>query len=874
MTRVAIVLVTSVLLVCASQALDAQSVQRGRLTVTVVDQTGGVLPTARVTVTGEEDSTRAVAIDPLETNNSGVAVFEAIAYGRYVIQAEFPGFETVVRSVRVRGENTRQQITLPLERLNESLTVGRDGRTSGLDPRGDAFSTILTREQIEALPDDPEELAAVLKAMSPPGAVIRVDGFTGGLLPPKAQIRSIRLPRMDNFAAQNHGGLGGALFIDIMTQPGLGPFRMSADLGFRGDVLTARNPFTPVEGDEQIRRSGFNASGTIVPQRSSFSANVSFTNQDDTVNLLAALPDGTTAATSVPRPLDSSMLNIAFDQALSATHAFRANYQRMGSEQNHLGIGGYDLLARGYTSRTSQNVLRLSENGPIGDRFFSETRLQLSWQSQESISDIEAPTIQVLDSFTSGGAQRRGGRDTTAFQFASDLDYVRGNHSLRTGFLVEGGWYHTDQMSNYFGTYTFASLEDYEAGRPRTFTRRTGDPDVRYSNVQAGLYVQDDWRVARSLLVAYGVRYEVQTHMDQKLNLSPRVSASWSPFRAGHTTLRVSTGYFYDWLDPTTFEQSLVVDGVRLREVQILNPSYPDPGLGGYVPPTNQYLLDPNRRLTTSLAVSTGVDRSFGTRARVSLGYTWRDNGNILAGHNLNAPDDGVRPDDRLANIVESRSVGESRSHSINVGGSYTALQQRRTFLSANYTWTLSEANSTSAFALPASNNLATEWGRVGPRHRMSASFNTQLVTDLGLSLTVLGQSGTPYNVTTGADNDGDGVFVDRPEGLGRNAAQGASHWTVNGRLTYSMGFGDRPASTGEGMGGQVVSIGSGGAGGGFGGGATNKRVRLDFYVSATNLLNRSNFIGYSGVMTSPFFGQPTNVVGPRRIELGVRVAL
>ena len=68
---------------------------------------------------------------------------------------------------------------------------------------------MLTREQIDALPDDPDEMEAVLKAMAPPGSTIRVDGFTGGKLPPKSQIRSIRLPRMDMFAAQNHGGMSG-----------------------------------------------------------------------------------------------------------------------------------------------------------------------------------------------------------------------------------------------------------------------------------------------------------------------------------------------------------------------------------------------------------------------------------------------------------------------------------------------------------------------------------------------------------------------------------------------------------------------------------------------------------------------------------------
>jgi hypothetical protein len=34
---------------------------------------------------------------------------------------------------------------------------------------------------------------------------------------------------------------------------------------------------------------------------------------------------------------------------------------------------------------------------------------------------------------------------------------------------------------------------------------------------------------------------------------------------------------------------------------------------------------------------------------------------------------------------------------------------------------------------------------------------------------------------------------------------------------------------------------------------------------------NHGNYIGYSGVMTSPFFGRPTTVLNPRKLELGMR---
>jgi len=57
-----------------------------------------------------------------------------------------------------------------------------------------------------------------------------------------------------------------------------------------------------------------------------------------------------------------------------------------------------------------------------------------------------------------------------------------------------------------------------------------------------------------------------------------------------------------------------------------------------------------------------------------------------------------------------------------------------------------------------------------------------------------------------------------------------------------------------------------------FGGGAEDKRIRFELFVSGTNLLNTVNHIGYSGVMTSRFFAQPTAAMAARRIDVGVRM--
>ncbi|MBP6717067.1 MAG: hypothetical protein KA205_09405, partial [Acidobacteria bacterium] len=171
-------------------------------------------------------------------------------------------------------------------------------------------------------------------------------------------------------------------------------------------------------------------------------------------------------------------------------------------------------------------------------------------------------------------------------------------------------------------------------------------------------------------------------------------------------------------------------------------------------------------------------------------------------------------------------------------------------------------------------NDLSTEWGPTSARHRVQGSLNMAPFKNVAFSLNVRQQSGTPFNITTGRDNNGDGVFNDRPAGVSRNSAWTDAQWDIGGRLNYTIGFGTRPQAGGQGgPTGVAIVIGGGGGGpmGGFSGGAEEKRFQLNFYVAGSNLTNHRNYVGYSGVVTSDYYLKPTNVMNPRKLELGVR---
>jgi hypothetical protein len=99
-----------------------------------------------------------------------------------------------------------------------------------------------------------------------PGAVIRIDSFEGGSLPPKSMIKAIHITR-DQFAAENHNAEG--LFIDIITQPGWarsGPSQLP-DAQRRDDGAEC---VCHHQACDQVQNYGFNLSGGLIGTKRSF----------------------------------------------------------------------------------------------------------------------------------------------------------------------------------------------------------------------------------------------------------------------------------------------------------------------------------------------------------------------------------------------------------------------------------------------------------------------------------------------------------------------------------------------------------------------------------------------------------------------------
>ncbi len=645
----------------AQQPAPPPGAQPARVAVTVVDQTGAVIPNADVTVASMDVAANTAPVQ--KTNDKGVATVSVVP-GRYSIAAAFPGFETkTLKDIRLRPGDNKHVIVLPIQGLQDSVTVSRDAREAASDRRA-TFGTALTREQIEALSDDPDEMAQQLQDMAGGGATIRVDSFEGGRLPPKAMIKSIHITR-DAFAAENH--FAGGLFIDIITQPGVGPLRTNFNTRLRDGSLSGRPPntiSTDRKGPERTQGYNGGLGGSLIKQKASFNVNVNSNMSFVTPYFHYTGPDLVEVTSLAPRRRDDNVFVFGnFDYALTKDQTLRVNYQEIRFDTKSAGIGGLDTLQRGYSTSDHTHTLRLQEAGPLGRRFFTNTRGFVNWSNGDSHSVFEAPTIQVLDTFNAGGAQQQGGTQSKTISLMSDLDYVRGMNSVRTGIQIDGGSYHSNRSSNYLGTYVFQTIDDYLAGRPLSYTIRKGDPVIQYWNLQAGLYVQDDIRVRKNLTLSPGVRYEAQTHLSDYNNFGPRFGITYSPGKSGKTTLRASAGIFYDWLFSSTYEQTLRVNGVRQQELIVPSPTYPISETSlGLTAATSKYLLGDGLQMQQNTRYSAGFSRQVTRMVQVNTTYAHTRGAHLMRGENLNAPAPGtfIRPDPNFANVVEV--IGDARS--------------------------------------------------------------------------------------------------------------------------------------------------------------------------------------------------------------------
>jgi hypothetical protein len=810
------------------------------IVITVLDPTEQAVPGATVTI----EQNGAIQ-QSLITDGNGQATSAAVAAGIYKVAATLEGFsDAPPATVRVAGNQpARTTLHLGLPRISDSVTVAAGSESPSPD------TTVHTDSITADGSADDQVLQNTIDALAGIGTVVRVDGLSSGGLPPAATIQQIRI-RQNSFDAEYHEAT--AAFVEIITNAKPQPWTMTFTTWDRPESAQARNAFAI--GDPASQRGGLNFSGTgNISNRASVNFFGNYNEGKEDQPIYAQTPSGAV------RGLVDNSNRYEYGTVRLGLDNWRHNDLRLESDYQefrnmNVGAGGFNLPERGFTREQKTVRARVFWTKPLRKGGSQILRIQTQRRAETDTPTSTAQAIVVLNAFSSGGAQYQGSRVDTQIEASDVVTLPIGTkHVVRGGATLWHVGYDSSLTSNAGGTFTFSSLDAYLAGTPMTYTQRIGPGVCCFGVTQLSLWTQDDIALSKTVSVSVGLRQESETRVSRPANVAPRGQVDWSPARVPHTTFHLGGGVFYSWVLPNDIEQTVRVDGIHQQDLLIVNPGYPNPTVGASAAllPSGRYLLAPELTQPRIVRASIGVDH---TRGPITLhADIAHQDAEALRGNNLNAPDaTGIRPDPQFGNVIEVTSNGRSRLNALTTSVTYND-QTSGMFLRLNYTLAQATDNTDGAFFLPV-NALqpGAEWGPGSndARHRISGNFSRPF-WGRRISAQTYWQfnSALPYTVTTGVDSNGDGIFNERPIGVGRNASRGYAQFYQGAHVGWNLPKGVAPPGTAP-------------------------KRRLQIWIEGDNLWNRVNRTAISGVLTSPYFGQAIAASQPRRLYFGVSTTL
>jgi Carboxypeptidase regulatory-like domain len=923
---VRVVAVLFLLFLCVNR-LPAQT-GGGTVRGQVTDPSGAAVPNATVEVTIPAGQTRTT-----RTGRDGSYEVKGLAPGRYIVKASALGFETYESpEVSVAGGQV-QSVNLPLSiaRKQQKVEVSaQTGTQLSVNPEENAGSIVLSGNDLDQLSDDPDQLQADLQALAGPsigtsGGQMYIDGFTAGQLPPKSSIREVRINQNPFSAEYDKLGYGR---IEIFTKPGTDQFHGRFFVLGNDSAFNSRSPFlgdAPLPGYDTTLYNG-NLGGPLSKKASFF-----FTVQRRNINNVDVV-NATTAPDvrfiqGVPNPRTRTNISPRLDYQVSTDNTLTVRYQYYRDTAANDGVGEYALPSQGYNLLDAEQTLQISDTQIVGANVVNETRFQYIRDSNSQTPLSIAPTVIVADEFTDGGNSLGtivGSQNHYELQNYTSI--ALGKHFLKFGARLRDLQETNRSTANYNGTFFFPTLAAYQANSPDQFKLTAGLATASLNLFDAGLYMQDDWRWRSNVTLSAGLRFETQNDIPDHGDWAPRFGFAWGlggrKRRAPKTVLRAGWGIFYDRFTDDLVLQAERQNGVTQQQYIVTNPDFfPN------IPPVSTlqslqtgvptvYRIAPNLHAPYTMQTAVSLEHQLTSSVKLNLTYVNARGVHQLLTNNINAPlpgtymfgdrTSGVRPLGILENIYEYESEGIFKQNQLIANFNIRAGAGLSLFGYYSLNYANSDTSGPSSFP-SAPYNISADYGRADfdIRHRVFVGGSIALPDGFRLNPFMVATSGTPFNVTTGTDLNGDSILNDRPalvsatsceqnQAAGANqvctplgtfntfplpgqgiipinAYTGPSQFTLNLRVSKTFGFGApkdaRPSGTRRGSGGTTGFVGlggrfRGGRGGGRFGGASNQRYNLTFAVNARNLFNVVNDSVPAGSLGSTNFDKSNSIAG------------
>ncbi len=824
-----------------------QSTQTATLSGKVTDQQGLPVPGATVQLLPSNESAQQMATQV--AGSGGEFTFSDRPFGAYTLTVSAPGFVAWQRKLNLSADFADLGVKLEIANFSQKVTVTSDSeRLETTAPEENQSAITLDREALENLPALNQDVIAMASEFLGDGEEVTlvVDGVeTNDLGVTASAIEAIRVNRNPYSAEYSRPG---RTRIDVITKSGTVEYHGELNYSLRHFKLDSRNAFAATRPEQQRHRVEGNITGPIGSSgKTTFLLSGEYDDDREQTVVFAQTPESYVRQ-NLAAPEKEHEFDARINRYQNAANAFSWRYSYDKDIASGQGVGGFALPESAYATS------RVRHGGFFNHKLFASPRIILDstfrvQREDNTVSggDIQSPRIIVNSAFTGGSSQRLQVSQETNLEGSTIFSYTGDKHTFRAGFLIPD-WrrYNTLDQDLFGGEYFFASLADYQANRPIRYRQRVGNGAIDYWAKRAAAFVQDDWKLRPNITVGLGLRYDWQNYIGDGNNLSPRVSLAWGVGPGNNTVIRAGAGFFYDRLSSGVIRDTLRLNGTRLREILVVNPSYPvtppelDAGLG--TPSIME--LSPTLQSPRILQTSVGVEHRWGRNTTLSVAYEHQRGSHLFRGFDLNAPlpPSLLRSNADYAEINRIRSDGTSKRHSLNVNLRMRTARWWQSGIRYRLGRMMDDVWANSGTPMN-SLDISREWARTDwdRRHRLSLYSVLNTPGSFTVGTIVRASSGSPYDWTIGEDLNRDGSSADRPPGVFRNALQETGNVRLDLRLARKW---ELPG--------------------------WQENTALSLSVDAINALNITNFTRFVGNQSSPLFLQPVASSSARRMQVSL----
>ena len=921
----------------AAASAAQETVNQASLSGRITDPQGSVIAGAQVIARQIETNLTAEA----RSDRDGRFRFAYMRVGPYEVTIRSPGFADASRRVTLTvGSAFGLPVQLSLGAVSTSITVQGDAPI--LETARSQIAGTVSAEEIRRLPMNGRsflDIALLVPGVAPPnipgtqlfaetsavpgvGLSIGsqrnfsnnfvIDGLSAnddaaGLSGIPYGVDALDQVQVVTSGAQAELGraLGG--YVSAVTRSGTNAMRGDLYGYVRDDAFNAANALSGTKLPMSQQQFGGSLGGPLARDRTFFFANAERRLLDQTG--LTTISDANVATinarlAAVGYP-GAPVTTGAYGNPVRSTHALgKIDHQFNGSDQLSIRYSLYDVEAHNSRGAGALNApsasagldnvdqsIAFSNTLTLSSRTVNETRAQFAHGDLVAPpSDPIGPAVSIAGVAAFGTLSGNPtGRLNRMYQAVDNLSHQSGAHALRAGvdFLYNDDTIAFPRANR--GSYAFSSLQSFLAGvyNNAGFTQTLGATSVSQGNANIGIYVQDEWRVASSLTLNLGLRYDLQfleTIDTDTNNVSPRGGFAWSPFESRNTVVRGSAGVFYDRVPLRAVANALLSAGnttdlAQLQQVSVsLSPGQAGapvfpltlPRVSTSVTLPNLTTMDRGMQSANSLQASIEVERQLGSRQTVSVGYQYLRGLRLIMQINQNVPscvaagtNNGCRPNTDYANNNQYTGAGRSNYHGLHV--SFIQRPGTWAYYRVSYTLTKSLNNVGENFFSSPINpfDLSRDWGRSDDdqRHRfvITGGLNSSMAHAANLWQSVWhgfqvsgmlqAYSALPLNITSGVTTvQGtagrpvvDGQFI------ARNAGTGSDFFSVGFRVSRAFRIAGPVQAE------ALAEIFN----------ATNR----------TNVLTRNANFGAGAYPSSPSpsFGEISAVGDPRSWQIGVR---